>query len=139
MEDTTVVIVGAGPTGLAAARLLTQRGVRCVVLDRWTGVYPQPRAVHLDDEVFRVLGWMGLAERFAQISRPARGLRLLDRDLRVLAEFPAGTACTATPRRTCSTSPTWNTSSATAYPYATASRSPPSTRTKPASRCTSPT
>ena len=26
------------------------------VLDRWARVYPQPRAVHLDDEVFRILG-----------------------------------------------------------------------------------
>ena len=82
-----VVIVGAGPTGVTAATLLGQSGVRCLVLDRWDGVYPQPRAVHLDDEIYRIIARLGVAERFAAISRPARGLRLIDRHHRVLAEF----------------------------------------------------
>jgi 3-(3-hydroxy-phenyl)propionate hydroxylase len=50
-------------------------------------VYPQPRAVHLDDEVHRILGRMGVAASFAQFSRPAHGLRLLDSRHQVLAEF----------------------------------------------------
>ncbi|MBZ4508518.1 NAD(P)-binding protein, partial [Mycobacterium avium subsp. hominissuis] len=50
-----VVIVGAGPTGITAATLLAQHGIRCLVLERWDDVYPQPRAVHLDDEVRRIL------------------------------------------------------------------------------------
>ncbi|HET9173356.1 MAG TPA: bifunctional 3-(3-hydroxy-phenyl)propionate/3-hydroxycinnamic acid hydroxylase [Actinospica sp.] len=86
-----VAIIGAGPTGLTAATLLASHGVGCVVLDRWHAIYPQPRAVHLDDEVYRILARLGLAEEFAAISRPARGLRLLDPRLRVLAEFQRGT------------------------------------------------
>jgi 3-(3-hydroxy-phenyl)propionate hydroxylase len=85
-----VVIVGAGPTGITAATLLAQRGLDCLVLDRWNGVYPQPRAVHLDDEIYRVIARLGIAEEFAAISRPTLGLRLLDnRSQRfgVLAEF----------------------------------------------------
>ena len=82
-----VVIVGAGPTGLTAATLLAQYGVECLVLERWDGVYPQPRAVHLDDEIYRILARLGIADEFAAISRPCRGLRLVDRDMRVLAEF----------------------------------------------------
>ncbi|HYZ67361.1 MAG TPA: FAD-dependent monooxygenase, partial [Mycobacterium sp.] len=46
-----VVIVGAGPTGITAATKLAQYGVDCLVLERWDDVYPQPRAVHLDDEI----------------------------------------------------------------------------------------
>jgi FAD binding domain len=92
MSTVPVVIIGAGPTGLTAATLLGQYGVESLVLDRWESVYPQPRAVHLDDEVYRVLARMGAAEQFAAITRPCQGLRLLDRDMRVLAEFRRGTA-----------------------------------------------
>lgn len=87
IETIPVVIVGAGPVGITAATLLGQYGVQCLVLDRWDGVYPQPRAVHLDDEIYRVLDRIGIAEQFAAISRPAAGLRLVDRDHRVLGEF----------------------------------------------------
>ncbi|MEB3981603.1 bifunctional 3-(3-hydroxy-phenyl)propionate/3-hydroxycinnamic acid hydroxylase [Mycobacterium sp. 663a-19] len=87
-----VVIVGAGPTGITAATLLAQYGVECLVLDRWPGVYPQPRAVHLDDEIYRVIARLGVAEKFAAISRPTTGLRLLDNRFRVLAEFHRDTS-----------------------------------------------
>jgi 3-(3-hydroxy-phenyl)propionate hydroxylase len=50
-----VAIIGAGPTGLTAATLLAGHGVSCVLLDRWPSINPQPRAVHLDDEVYRIL------------------------------------------------------------------------------------
>jgi 3-(3-hydroxy-phenyl)propionate hydroxylase len=82
-----VAIVGAGPVGVTAATLLGQYGVDCLVLDRWDGVYPQPRAVHLDDEVYRVLVRLGIADHFAAVSRPTRGLQLIDRNHRVFAMF----------------------------------------------------
>ncbi len=82
-----VIIVGAGPVGLTAATLLGQYGVDCLVLDRWEGVYPQPRAVHLDDEIYRIVARVGIAEQFAAISRPTRGLQLIDRNHRVFAMF----------------------------------------------------
>jgi 3-(3-hydroxy-phenyl)propionate hydroxylase len=88
----SVVIVGAGPTGITAATLLSQYGVDSLVLDRWPDVYPQPRAVHLDDEIYRIVARLGIADEFAAISRPACGLRLLDNSMRVLAEFRRDTA-----------------------------------------------
>jgi len=87
-----VVIVGAGPVGVTAATLLGQYGVECLVLDRWDGVYPQPRAVHLDDEVYRILARVGIADEFAAVSRPTLGLRLVDRSHRVFATFDRATA-----------------------------------------------
>jgi 3-(3-hydroxy-phenyl)propionate hydroxylase len=82
-----VVIVGAGPVGVTVATLLARYGVESLILDRWPDRYPQPRAVHLDHEVYRILDRLGIGSEFAAISRPGRGLRLLDPDLNVLAEF----------------------------------------------------
>ncbi|WP_244896090.1 bifunctional 3-(3-hydroxy-phenyl)propionate/3-hydroxycinnamic acid hydroxylase [Mycobacterium asiaticum] len=92
IQQVPVVIVGAGPTGIVAATLLAQYGVESLILERWPGVYPQPRAVHLDDEIYRILARLGIAEEFAAISRPTLGLRLLDRHFNVLAQFHRDTA-----------------------------------------------
>ncbi|GAA4691750.1 bifunctional 3-(3-hydroxy-phenyl)propionate/3-hydroxycinnamic acid hydroxylase MhpA [Phytohabitans rumicis] len=80
-------VIGAGPTGTTAAIMLARRGVECLVLDRWPEVYPLPRAVHFDDEVFRILAGLGVGEQVRAISRPAAGMRLVDANLRPLAEF----------------------------------------------------
>jgi 2-polyprenyl-6-methoxyphenol hydroxylase-like FAD-dependent oxidoreductase len=87
LRRVSVAIVGAGPTGITAATLLAQHGVDSLILDRWPGVYPQPRAVHLDDEIYRVIARLGIADEFAAISRPTLGLRLVDSEFNVLAEF----------------------------------------------------
>ncbi|GAB2458684.1 bifunctional 3-(3-hydroxy-phenyl)propionate/3-hydroxycinnamic acid hydroxylase MhpA [Jatrophihabitans fulvus] len=82
-----VVVVGCGPTGATAAIALAQRGVEVLVLDRWPQPYPLPRAVHFDDEVYRVFADLGLGDELAGISRPAPGMQLVDPALRTLATF----------------------------------------------------
>jgi 3-(3-hydroxy-phenyl)propionate hydroxylase len=85
--DAPVVIVGAGPVGVTAATLLARRGVASVLLEKYQAPYPQPRAVHLDDEVARILQAAGVAEQFAKISRPMPGMRLVDAQHKTMAEF----------------------------------------------------
>jgi 3-(3-hydroxy-phenyl)propionate hydroxylase len=67
---------------MTVATLLAQYGVTCTVVDRHPRPYAMPRAVHLDGAAVRVLQQLGLADQFASISRPAKGLRLLDARLR---------------------------------------------------------
>ena len=108
-EHVPVVVIGAGPTGASTAIMLGQRGIRCLVLERWPEVYPLPRAVHFDDEVFRIFADMGLADEVAQISRPIPGMRLTDPKHRVLAEIePGGHPARLSRSPTCSTSPSWS-------------------------------
>ncbi|MEV2193479.1 bifunctional 3-(3-hydroxy-phenyl)propionate/3-hydroxycinnamic acid hydroxylase [Streptomyces phaeochromogenes] len=86
-EALDVIVIGGGPTGLATATLLGQHGLRVAVVERHHDVYPLPRAVHLDDEVYRILHQLGIGEEFAAHTRPASGLRLLDGRHRELATF----------------------------------------------------
>lgn len=57
METDTydVAIVGYGPVGQLLSILLAQQGYRVLVVERHLAIYPLPRAVHLDDEVARIL------------------------------------------------------------------------------------
>ena len=86
-EFVPVIIIGAGPTGITAATLLAQYGIDCLLLDRHETAYPLPRAVHADDEIYRILARLGIGDEFAAHRRSALGLRLLDTSMRVLAEI----------------------------------------------------
>ena len=90
-EFVPVVVIGAGPAGIAAATLLGQYGIETLVLDRHETVYPLPRAVHADDEVYRIIARLGIGDEFAAHSRPAVGLRLIDPQMQVLSEIPRST------------------------------------------------
>ncbi|WP_037075953.1 bifunctional 3-(3-hydroxy-phenyl)propionate/3-hydroxycinnamic acid hydroxylase [Pseudonocardia spinosispora] len=63
-----VVVVGAGPVGLATARLLGLRGRAVLVRERWPAPYPLPRAVHFDDEIGRIFQSMGLTDEVRAVS-----------------------------------------------------------------------
>jgi 3-(3-hydroxy-phenyl)propionate hydroxylase len=55
-----VVIIGAGPTGLAAANLLGQYGIETLVVERNSGGTDLPRAITIDDEGLRICQALGL-------------------------------------------------------------------------------
>ena len=60
-ESVPVVIVGAGPTGLAAGNLLGVAGISTLILERNSGLSPIPKAIALDDEGLRICQAMGLS------------------------------------------------------------------------------
>jgi 3-(3-hydroxy-phenyl)propionate hydroxylase len=82
-----VIVVGAGPVGAAAALLLADSGIPVTLLEHQLQPHPLPRAVHLDDEVTRILHHLGVSDGFLARSRTCSGLRLLDARHQVMAEF----------------------------------------------------
>ncbi|MBW8300516.1 MAG: bifunctional 3-(3-hydroxy-phenyl)propionate/3-hydroxycinnamic acid hydroxylase [Hydrogenophaga sp.] len=67
-EETDVLVVGAGPTGLLLANLLGSMGVSTILIERNETTVPEPRAVSIDDESLRALQAAGLAEKIAAIT-----------------------------------------------------------------------
>jgi 2-polyprenyl-6-methoxyphenol hydroxylase-like FAD-dependent oxidoreductase len=95
----TVIVVGAGPTGLALAGELALAGVRCLVLDRRSGLRADSRAICLHTRSMELLDLRGLAGRFtgAGLAVPSFPLGLkgavirfgrLDSDFPYLLDIP---------------------------------------------------
>ena len=83
-----VAIVGYGPVGAALANLLGLCGISTLVLDREGPAYHLPRAVHLDDEVMRVLQTIGIADEMAKCVHVNPGMKFIDADGKILLEWP---------------------------------------------------
>src|SRR6266851_6536277 len=69
-RDSDVLIAGAGPVGQVLALLLSQRGLRVSVVERWAQPYPLPRAVAMSHDVLRVLRQLGLGDELAPMLEP---------------------------------------------------------------------
>ena len=83
-----VAAIGLGPTGAALANLLADFGLSVLVLERETGIYNLPRAVHFDDEVMRVLQWIGVADDYARHVFINKGMRFVDAEENILLDWP---------------------------------------------------
>ena len=73
-----VVVVGAGPIGLAVANLLAQDGIEVVVVERNASTVDHPRAIVLDDEGARTLQAFGAADSFLRHTIEGDGARYFD-------------------------------------------------------------
>jgi len=60
-ESIPVVVVGAGPTGLAAGNLLGEAGLATLIIERNIGLSNIPKAIALDDEGLRICQAMDLS------------------------------------------------------------------------------
>ena len=61
-QHASVLIVGAGPTGLTLANLLGCEGIDTLVIERNPGCVPEPRAIAIDGESLRTLQAVGLTD-----------------------------------------------------------------------------
>jgi 3-(3-hydroxy-phenyl)propionate hydroxylase len=62
VQHWSVVIVGAGPTGLTLANLLGRYGVRVLLIERNQSTVQEPRAVSIDDEALRTMQAIGVSD-----------------------------------------------------------------------------
>lgn len=70
LEVYDVAIVGLGPTGVLAAALLGQRGLKVFAGDRQDAIYDKPRAIALDHEVLRTFQQLGVFEQIEPFTEP---------------------------------------------------------------------
>ena len=95
-SDTDVLIVGAGPTGLALAAALTARGVRTTVIDRLVEGANTSRAAVVHARTLEVLETLGVSARLAALGIHAQRFTIRDRD-RVLVPIDFGSLPTRYP------------------------------------------
>ncbi|MGI8330459.1 FAD-dependent monooxygenase [Actinomadura scrupuli] len=74
-----VLIVGAGPTGLAAANLLGQAGVPVSLIEQHATTSDEAKAISLDDESLRTMQAAGWDDKVAEVVTPGTGTRYYDR------------------------------------------------------------
>ena len=84
--QTDVLIVGAGPTGLALACALAQRGVSCRVIDRREERSTRSKANLINPRTIEALVGLGVGERLLAEGLPIRRTRLA-RGARIVADF----------------------------------------------------
>lgn len=85
--DADVLIVGAGPVGAAAALAIAAEGASVRLVDQSVGVYPLPRAAHIDHETVRILQGLGVADAVMRVSKPVSRYDFLTADRRLLMRF----------------------------------------------------
>lgn len=65
-----VVVLGAGPVGLAIANYLGLSGVEVLVVEKLDKLIDYPRAIGIDDEALRTIQSLGLVEQVLPHTTP---------------------------------------------------------------------
>jgi 3-(3-hydroxy-phenyl)propionate hydroxylase len=83
---TDVLVIGAGPIGLAMANLLADQGVEVMLVERHGGTSDEPRAISVTDETLRVMQQIGVMDALAPEMLMDTGARYFGRREQLLAE-----------------------------------------------------
>lgn len=74
VEETDVLIVGAGPTGMVAAAFLAKYGVKAVTLSKYSGPAHQPRGSFTNQRTIEVLRDLGIEAKIDAVGTPLRDI-----------------------------------------------------------------
>jgi 3-(3-hydroxy-phenyl)propionate hydroxylase len=83
---TDVLVIGAGPIGLAMANLLADQDVEVMLVERHGGTSDEPRAISVTDETLRVMQQIGVMDDLAPEMLMDTGARYFGRREQLLAE-----------------------------------------------------
>lgn len=98
-RQASVVVIGAGPTGLTVASLLATYGVTPIVLEKAPQPFDLPRAIVLDDEGARTLQVIGLHDSYVSGANAAVGSAYFDETGACFARTGAGPENFGFPKR----------------------------------------
>lgn len=94
-----VLIIGAGPAGLATANYLGLYGARALVVEQNASTVAEPRAVSIDDETLRSMQTLGLDAPIIANTLPGYGARYYSPGQREFARIQPTTREYGHPRR----------------------------------------
>ena len=97
--DADVIIVGAGPVGLALANYLGLYGLSATVVEALDSLIDYPRGVGMDDETLRTFQALGLVEGVLPHTTPNQLLRFVNGKGRCFASIEPKTMEFGWPRR----------------------------------------
>lgn len=86
-NNTDVIVIGAGPSGLLLSNLLARQGVRVTLIEQLPQLIDYPRAVGIDDESMRSMQAAGLANEVAAHISPQHAIRVLNGKGTVISEM----------------------------------------------------
>lgn len=76
--NTSVLIVGAGPTGLALAAQLIRYGIDFVIVDKREGITPYSKAIGVQARTLEIYQQIDLAQSLVDQGLIAKGVRMLE-------------------------------------------------------------
>ena len=82
-----VVVIGAGPVGLAISNYLGQMGVEVLVIEKLDSLIDYPRAIGIDDESLRTIQAFGLVDQVLPHTTPWHAMRFLTPKGRCFADI----------------------------------------------------
>lgn len=82
-----VVVLGAGPVGLAIANYLGQVGIKVLLIEKLDKLIDYPRAIGIDDESLRTVQAIGLVDKVLPHTTPWHAMRFLTPKGRCFADI----------------------------------------------------